>query len=89
MHRVPMSILPGLDFFNRTAERSDNYASMISDLIEQANANYLQYLAAAAITDIDQVWQRFHESFALEQDIETLSALYEFLRRDSIRTLAS
>jgi len=89
MHCVSMSILPGLDFFNRLNERSDNYASMISDLIEQANTNYLQYLAAAAITDVEQAWQRFHESFALEQDIETLSALYEFLRRDSMRMLAS
>jgi hypothetical protein len=84
-----MSILPGLDFFNRLGERSDNYASMISDLIEQANANYLQYLAAAAITDVEQAWQCFHESFALEQDIETLSALYEFWQRNSTRILAS
>ncbi len=59
-----MSILPGLDFFNRLGERSDNFAGMISDLIEQANANYLHYLAAAATTDVEQVWQRYHESFA-------------------------
>lgn len=84
-----MSILPGLDFFNRLAERSDNYAGMISDLIEQANTNYLHYLAAAATTDIEEAWQRFHESFALEHDIDTLSMLYELVRRNSIRDLAS
>ncbi|PJF30310.1 MAG: hypothetical protein CUN51_08355 [Candidatus Thermofonsia Clade 1 bacterium] len=84
-----MSILPGLNFFNRLNERSDGYDSMIRDLIEQANANYLHYLAAAATTDIEEVWQRYHESFALEHDIDTLSALYEFVQRNSVRNLAS
>ncbi|MCE7949117.1 MAG: hypothetical protein DYG88_16985 [Chloroflexi bacterium CFX4] len=84
-----MSILPGLDFFNRLGERSDNFAGMISDLIEQANANYLHYLAAAATTDVEQVWQRYHESFALEHDIDTLSALYDLVHRSSLRSLAS
>ncbi|MCS6870095.1 MAG: hypothetical protein RML95_04610 [Anaerolineae bacterium] len=84
-----MSILPGLDFLNTLNERSDSYASMISDLIEQANANYLHFLAAAATTDVEEVWRRFHESLALERDIDRLSTLYEFMRHNSVRNLAS
>ncbi|PJF37401.1 MAG: hypothetical protein CUN49_00640 [Candidatus Thermofonsia Clade 1 bacterium] len=82
-----MSILPGIEFFNRLSERSNDYADMISDLIEQAHTNYLHYLAAAATTDVEQVWQRFHESFALEQDIDTLATLYELVRRNAICNL--
>ncbi len=82
-----MTIMPGLDFFNRRDESADDLTSMITDLIELANANYLKYLAAAATHDQQQVWDRYHESFALEQDIDTLTTLYGMLNRSSLRRL--
>lgn len=81
-----MTILPGLPGLNTPhprAHRTDELAGMITQLIEQANANYLQYLAAAATEDEDQVWARFNDSFQLEQDIDTLTLLYEHVARSN------
>jgi hypothetical protein len=82
-----MSILPGLDISHWRDDRADDLIGMISDLVEQANANYLKYLAAAATHDQEQVWDRYHESIALEKDIDTLTILYEFASQSSIRRM--
>ena len=78
-----MSILPGLDLFLLHNHRSDDLAGMITQLIEQANANYLKYLAAAATDKREQVWARFHESFKLEADIDTLTIMYDLMARSN------
>ncbi|GAB4555795.1 MAG: hypothetical protein OHK0023_27430 [Anaerolineae bacterium] len=59
---------------------------MLNDLAEQAHENFLRYLAAAATTNIEEVWDRFRESFALEQDIDTLITMYEFVNSSPIRS---
>jgi hypothetical protein len=82
-----MTIMPGLENFNWRDENTDDLASMITDLIELANTNYLKYLAAAATHDQQQVWDRYHESFALEQDIDTLTTFYGMLNRAGLRRL--
>lgn len=82
-----MSILPGLDISHWRDDRADDLIGMISDLVEQANTNYLKYLAAAATHDQEQVWDRYHESIALEKDIDTLTILYEFASQSSIRRM--
>jgi hypothetical protein len=82
-----MSILPGLDISHWRDDRADDLIGMISDLVEQANANYLKYLAAAATHDQEQVWDRYHESIALEKDIDTLTILYEFTSQSSMRRM--
>ncbi len=82
-----MSIMPGLEFFNQRDENIDDLASMITDLVERANANYLRYLAAVATHDQQQVWDRYHESFALEQDIDTLTTFYGIFNRSGWRRL--
>jgi hypothetical protein len=80
-----MSILPGLDFFNRPQDYPDSFAGMIGDLIEQANTNYLNYLAAAATHNIEQAWDCYTESLALEEDIATLSRLQGLISQSAKR----
>lgn len=80
-----MSILPGLDFFNRSQDYHDSLAGMIGDLIEQANTNYLRYLAAAATHNIEQAWDCYSESLALEEDIATLSRLHGLVSQSAKR----
>ncbi|MCC7207741.1 MAG: hypothetical protein IT323_10560 [Anaerolineae bacterium] len=82
-----MTILPGLEMYPWRDERLDDLFGMINDLMEQANANYLKQLAAAATHDEIEVWDRYHESLALEKDIDTLTTLYELASRANFRRM--
>ncbi|CAG1013015.1 MAG: hypothetical protein IT322_01965 [Anaerolineae bacterium] len=82
-----MSILPGLTSLHWRDESADELTGMIGDLIEQANTNYLQYLAAAATQKKEQAWSRYHESIDLERDIDTLTLLYEIAGNTAARRL--
>lgn len=81
-----MSILPGFEAFYRVGERSNPITAMLNDLAEQAHDNFLKYLAAAATTNVEEAWHRFRESFALEQDIDTLITMYEFVNSSPTRS---
>jgi hypothetical protein len=78
-----VSILPGLEAFLRRGESLDDVMDMISDLIEQANANHLAQLAASARDDHHMTWARYNEGFRLERDIDTLSKLYTMTTRST------
>ncbi len=77
------SIVPGLEAFHSRDRRAEDLAGMITDLIEQANSNYIGYLAAAATDNQDLVWARYHASFELEKDIDMLTAMYELANRST------
>lgn len=62
--------------FENHNEHQDELLGMIHDLIGQANSNYLRTLIASSKRDGDEVWQRYHESFSLDEDINTLTILH-------------
>jgi len=77
------SIVPGLDIFHTRDRRAEDLVGMITELIEQADANYLDYLAAAATDNHDVVWTRYHENCELKKDIDTLTNMYELMNRST------
>jgi hypothetical protein len=54
----------------------DILLDMISDLIGQSNRNYLHTLIASAKQNSDEVWERFNEGFALDEDIYKLTTYH-------------
>jgi hypothetical protein len=68
-----MSNMQGFDFQDDTY---NGFLDLMTELIEQANNNYLKTLIASSQRDGDQVWQRYHEGFALDEDITTLATFH-------------
>ncbi len=66
---------------------NEMWATMFFDLIKQANTNYLKALAAAAMQDGDQAWNRYTEDLAFEKDIDALDRFLHFQGMNSLRQI--